>query len=168
MTRTGMIKEISALYVFVDEQGKETKVRFTWNDNINRFKPGDIIDFELEERESKEDPEIKYNWFKSINPAAAPTPEEAFPPQTIERKSALPGVIVEEPVKPVEKIPTQIVTTTSEIPVKDILIVRQTCLERATETVLEVWDGNYEGVESMTKKITDTAAIFEKWVLRTG
>ena len=153
MTRTGMIKEISALYVFVDEQGNETKVRFTWNDNINRFKPGDIIDFELEERESKEDPEIKYLWFKEITHAAAPKPEEAFHTEkTVSHPSTkLPGVEVQEPVK------TQVVTTV-EYPTKDIIMARESALKSAV-----VYN---QGKDVPSGAVVKDAKVFEDYILR--
>jgi hypothetical protein len=159
MKQVGMIKEITNLYVIIDIQGKELKIRDLYTDNVKRFRNEDLVEFETEERESKEDPNIKYLWFVSINHAESPKPADAFQPQTT-RKSTLPGVeVVEANIVETDKkepVKTQTITTI-EIPTRDVIMARESALKSAV--------AYNTGKNVPSAGVVKDAKIFEEYIL---
>ena len=150
MKQIGMIKEITSLYVIIDEKGKDLKVRYVWDDNITRFKAGNFVQFETEERESKEDLEVKYLRFTSLDHAEAPKPDEAFQTGKVVRDSKLAGVQVEE--EPGKKTLSTLIETD-----RQIIYARGLALKAATETISS---------GATPDEVMGFAERFEKWLLR--
>jgi hypothetical protein len=179
MSQTGCIEEITPLYVKVNGQS----IRYKSVYEVQNFRAGDIISYETEEQPSKNDPEMSLTWFKqgTFRHADSPKPDEAFVTgDKVIRNSKLEGVQVvedydpkkhahlphkEEPKKPKDDEPEHhpgvkdvvdfmSVSYPKQPPHKDILIVRQTCLQRAVE------------LGCTRDEVITTAAMLEEWVLR--
>ena len=173
---TGMIQEVTNLYVKIND----VKIRYGYLDGVDMTKVGDIVEYETEETESKTDPSMKITYLKpkSFRRADTPRAADAFVTgDKIVREDKAQGVVVTETVKkpvepvkePEDKPGIHFTQSGPIIPSRDVLIVRQTCLERACDiiTKLPIVDEVGGKPKAITSRmVLSLAEDYEQWVLR--